>query len=600
LRKFLLTGAPVWRRRILLAIVIGVPILFLRTINDPINVPKLWWLWTLLSVVVVLRVAEGLQGLGWEGLKRLLVPAAAIAAPLLLAWLLSPYKAWALFGNYPRFTGLLPYLLVALFGILVGDAFAGRQLELAWAVVGAGAVVGLYGLVQIAGFDIFDWSVKGGELGSVAVSTLGNPNFTGAFLGIAFPLALGVVAVDPGRRRWAIGAAMLIGIGCLATRSEGGLAAAVAGAVVVGGSFFSARVRWVPLAGAVAASLIALGLVAAVASTIFISRDGPFPATVARRGDWWQGAASMAADAPLLGHGPAAFAIDGFAYRTTQDGIETGFDYTDEPHSVPLSFLVSAGAIGLGGWLFAMGWLMRRGWAFAQQSVLQAAFLGGVVAYLIQSLISIDTIALRVALWTVAGGLIAGTASAVAPARTSPKGKKRQREAAQPLKGGWIIGATAFIGLLSLWFGWRFLIADARVNQGDALFDSGKPIEASAAYAGAIDARADNHYRRLYADRLGDTALFLKADEDPRAQDLAGDFYEDTRSAYGYLDDFPHPNTIVEYARFLHAWAAFEPQVQDDALALYTRALKLDPNNPALVSEVEQARAEIATREAGA
>lgn len=595
MKRFLSHKAPVYRRALLLAIAAGVPLVFLRTVNDPVNVPKLWWLMLLLPAVVLLRVAEGLQDGLWNGLRRLWVPAVAITAPLLIAWLISPYKGWALFGNYPRFTGLLPYLFVALYGILVADAFRERQRDLAWAVVGAGAVVGFYGLIQVAGFDIFDWSIKGGALGKVAVSTLGNPNFTGGFLAIALPLALALLVIDPSRRRWAIAAAGLIGLGCLASRSEGGMAAAIGGTLVLGGFFFSSRDRRLPAIAAAGAGLIAIALVAAVASTIYISREGPLPATVARRGDWWQAAGAMAADAPLAGKGPAAFAIDGFGYRTAEDGRQTGFDYTDEPHSVPLSFLTSAGVLGLAGFVLAAAWLLRQGWRLATTDLLQAGFLGAVVAYYLQALISIDTVPLRVAFWTVAGGMLATSSfttsvdSAVERPKKSASKAQRRKAPQQPLKGTGIIAVTAVVALAAVWGAFRFIAADAGVRHAKAIFSEGRLVEGAEAFQAALSLRADNSYRSLYADLLGQSALGFRAYADPRAQQLADDFYQRTRDAYAYLEEFPHPIAITEYARFLRAWAAYEPAVNEESLALFQRAKALDPNNPALASEVEAA-----------
>jgi len=152
-----------------------------------------------------------------------------------------------------------------------------------------------------------------------------------------------------------------------------------------------------------------------------------------------------------------------------------------------------------------------------------------------------------------------------------------------------VIAVAGLVGLVAVWGAFRFIAADARVRHANAIFSEGHPVEGAEAFEAALDARADNHYRRIFADRLGDSALAFKADPDPRAQDLADDFYERARDAYAYLETFPHPNTISEYARFLRAWAAYEPEVNSESLELFERALALDPNNPALASEVDAA-----------
>src|SRR5687767_4669353 len=125
MRETLLKEGPRVRRAVLLGLVVLVPLLFLRNLNDPINVPKLGLLIVAVSVVAAIRIAELLQTRDLDGIRLLAVPAAALAVPLLVGWMFSPYKAWALWGFYPRFLGLLPYLFVIAFGVLLADAFRG-------------------------------------------------------------------------------------------------------------------------------------------------------------------------------------------------------------------------------------------------------------------------------------------------------------------------------------------------------------------------------------------------------------------------------------------------------------------------------------------
>jgi len=576
------------RRRLLLALVIGVPVVFLRTLNDPINVPKLGLLLIVVPLVAAIRAIEVLQGAGWRGLARPAFPAATIALPLCIAWVLSPYKTWALLGNYPRFGGLIPYLLAIAFGVLLADAFAGRAIEVARAVVAAGAVVGAYAAIQFLGLDPFTWSLRGGEASRLAVSTLGNTNFVGGFLGIVSPVAVALFVLEPRRRRLLAAATGSIAVGLAVSASEAGWAASLAGVVVVLGFLFRTRWRFAKLAGVVVAALVFVVVVGSVALAMVRPAEGEIAGTAARRADWWDGALAMASDAPAIGRGPAVFAIEGTQYRTAEDGRQAGFGFTDDPHSVFLSYLTSAGVAGVVGFLAALAWLIRSGFAADADDILRAPFLAAVVAYVVQASVSIDTIALRVAFWTVAAGLIASRPMPVEEA-DAPRAKRGpSRRVVQPLRLPIFVGVIIVLVVAAAWWGVRFVAADARVQHADRLWAEGDIGGFQSEFEQALAFRDEPAYRRVYGERLGDVAVALAAEghmEPARA------FLARARDAFAYTETLPQANALVEYARILFEWATYEPAVRDEALALYERALELDPRNPALVAEVQAARA---------
>ena len=211
LRRNIVKRGPDIRRAVLLVLAAGVPAFFFRGVVDPFGIPKLALLAVGISVVVALRGMEILQGSTRAGLDRMLIPAAALTLPLVVSWGLSPYRSWALLGAHGRLQGLLPYLFVIVFGILVADAFRGRAGQLAMAMSWAGAIVGGYAAMQTVGLDPFEWSLFGSP--TEAVSTTGNPNFTGGFLGIAMPVAMALVIHDRGRRRVAVRLLAFIALG---------------------------------------------------------------------------------------------------------------------------------------------------------------------------------------------------------------------------------------------------------------------------------------------------------------------------------------------------------------------------------------------------
>ena len=233
MRAEFLMWAPRIRRGILLGIVGGVPILFLRTGVDPFNVPKLAFLITGLGAATALRTAELVQGSKIRVSRHVVVAGAALVGALAIAWMFSPYRSWAMLGQFGRFQGLLPYALVVLLSLLVYDSFLEDVRPVVWTVVISAAVVSAYALIQTIGADPFVWNAFGAP--TRAISTLGNPNFTGGLLAMALPLCAGLAVTETTRSGTAVRLGLLIAAGWIAARSEGAWGGGVAGLVTFGG-----------------------------------------------------------------------------------------------------------------------------------------------------------------------------------------------------------------------------------------------------------------------------------------------------------------------------------------------------------------------------
>lgn len=578
-RTFLIDTAPTVRRYILLVVVAGVPVLFMRTGHDPFNVPKLALLTAGVALSGSLRLAEALQGRSLTPMRRLWIPAVAIAGPLLVAWVFSTYRGWAVFGEYGRFQGLIPYLLVIALGLLIVDAFEGRAQQLAWALVAAASLVAFYALVQFVGADPFTWGLPYG-ITTQALSTLGNSNFAGGFLGIALPLAVGLAVSGERHRARAVRLSLLILAGLLATRSEGGWAAGFAGAATVLGVWFARRrpiARW--LGAAVAAlAIVGLGLVGAYS----IARPDStlVPGSFKLRAWWWQEAVKTAGDAPVVGHGPNAFAVEVWEHRVEPEAIDNEYAAADDPHSIPLAFLAAAGVLGALGFLAVFAWVGWQVYTSPTDDLLTAAFLGGIIAYFVQGFVTIDELSLRVALWTVlAGWILARTA---ASSTTRAKGKKKavgksntQKSPAGPLKAPIAVALLAVVAGAGMVWSAGLLIADHRYLRGEQLFASGDPEGARRQFEQALGFRDDYDMRHTYGFRLGDAGLALEREE----------YIDEARRIFSFVWDFPDVAAIRDYARIMREWSQVEPEANDEAKRLYAYAAEIDPENPVLQEE---------------
>ena len=585
MREAILERGPRIRRVVLMAVVIGGPTLFLRITHDPFNVPKLALLITGVAVAAGIKLIEIIQGSFSGGLKRLIVPAALLAAPLVLSWILSPYKPWSLMGLHPRFEGLLPYLLTIALGLLLVDAFVGRAGELAVALSWAGAIVGGYAVIQLIGLDPFRWSLFGAP--TEAVSTTGNPNFTGGFLGIVVPVCLSLVLTDPARRRVAIRLLIATVLGWIASRSQGGWAAGIAGCALVMGYLFVDRVRFARWIGA-AIALLAAGVTIGVVLIAMVQPSGRFTIDTALvRARWWQSAGDMGMSHPLAGRGPNSFTVEGAGHRPLADALRFGFDFPDDPHSVPFAMFANLGVPGLLGFLGILGWTI---WYFIRgpdPSLLQVGFFGAVVAYFVQASVSIDELTLRVGLWVGLAGLASfdtNTSRKKQTAASRPRAKKgkRARPSSTPLRAPALVAvASVLVGIMLVWAG-TLVIADAQVRAGLNAFAQGEPSIGRSRFSSALALRDSADYRAQLAFELRDIAL----GEEPREDFLKAASAEFQAS----LDNAPYVFVIASYGRMLDRYAAETSGSGDpEAVDLLRRALKVDPLNPLIRADLAAA-----------
>lgn len=570
--------APGIRRRILLGLVFLTPLFFLRTAYDVFNVPKLWLLMVGVTIVAAIRCVELLQSNDRAGLDLLLVPATAVAGSLMIGTVASPYRVWALVGDHSRFTGLVPYLVVIAMGVLIADAFRGDPRPLAWALVGSAAVAGAYALIQVLGLDPIEWSAT-----QQATVTIGNTNFSGAFFAICLPVSVGLWLMEDRLKVQSSVVTALVFAGLVVARSELAWTAGAAGVLVMSGVFLSERWRFARIVGLVAASAIALAGVVMVLLGLTNRAPAFVPDTIERRAEWWDASVAMAAESPFLGQGPNSFAIEHTQHRDLDDVVAVGFDVTDDPHSVPLSFLIAAGVFGISGFVLFVGWIVLRVLRAEPRQRMGAAFAGAAIAYLVQSLLSVDVVTLRFAAWVSVGGMAAAFAPLPSAGPKPHRGKKKKaRQQPEPLRALPGVVAIILVAGGAIAWAWGFLSADIGFRQGLLLAAAGAP-GAKENLESAVDFRENNYtYRANYGRLLGGNAVQEGlADNEQVAQQLIAE----AKEAFGFIERLPHANSVVTYARVTRDWAQVDEAAEDEALALYGRAHDLDPFNYLILEE---------------
>ncbi len=530
------------RRWLLYGVIAGVPLLFLTSTYEAFSSPKFVLLVIAVSAAAGVRAAEYVLGARDLGLmRRLAIPAGAVALPLTIGWLASPYKGLTFIGELGRHQGLFSYLLFIVAGVLILETFRGDPWRLARMFVYVGTGVAIYALMQKMGIDPIDWAKY------ASGSTLGNPNFVGGYLAMTLAPSLYLLTTQEENRGVWIATTLITVGGIVVVGTVGGWVAAAGGAAVVLAWRYG-RSGKEKVAGLVLAGLMILGSVGMVVATI-VDVGVPIPdeQAVEIRGEWWQAGLNMAVDAPLVGRGPGAFAIEGIQHRPESDALRRGDDFADDPHSVLIWYLTSAGLLGGAGFVLLLAWIVRTGMAVyrGKGDPIAIAFFAAAVAYSSQALVSIDELGLRSGLWVALAGLAIGTdfqpsERVVKP----PKRNKRARRRGAAIPAGaatLAIVAAAVPTIAGLVFGFRFMQGDLALSRGATASSAGNFDEARTELARSVDLLGLYEVRFLQGTLLGHLAEVAPSEEIENELD----------AAFAYLDDVPHIRGMSTYAKAL-------------------------------------------------
>jgi O-antigen ligase len=346
---------------------------------------------------------------------------------LLIDLLTTDVKFTGLFGAYQRRTGLLAYLG---FAILFVAAVKLTKLEsvrtLQAIIFGTASLMTVYGLLQHFHHDFVKWNNPYNPI----LTTLGNPDFSSAVLGIfvvsAFGLFMNFEVSKLNRFASAgIGILMLIVIKFSAV-TQGFLAAAVGCGLIFLVWVYQKSKMWgrVTLGtGVFGALLIFLGTLQIGPLTKLI-----FKPSVTFRGDYWRAGFRMLKAHPITGVGLDRYGAYFGQYRDATQVLRRGPNIvSNAAHNVWIQLAATGGLLLFLSYLALMvfvGWravVALKSYSGNKQIVV-ATVVGLWLTYQAQAFISIDNIGIAVWGWLFGGMIVAismsdvpVTASAVAP-----------------------------------------------------------------------------------------------------------------------------------------------------------------------------------------
>lgn len=435
-----------------------------------------------IGVAVAMLLVAG--GFGVTDRARLsfprLVPMAAALAFCVVGVvvaLLSPSPRQAVAGAFTRWNGVGLYIgCVALF-------IAASRLP-RWGIVSLiRAVIVVSGLIGLQAINQSTLNVGSMPVDVVGVgSTLGNPNFLAAYSGLALPLAVyGAVAASWSTAwRGVAATSAVVGVTAivLAGSAQGVLVAAVALTALglAAASLRSSGAALRSVFGAVAlTAVVGSGLAAAGAAGSGPLRALSSDTGIQHRLYYWNAAGGMFADNPIRGVGPGHFAYEYRTYRPLEDALTSAVsENTDSAHSVPLQMFAEGGLLWGIPYLVFLIAVTAAAWravAFtsSRERLLAAAVAGAWVGYVAQSLVSIDTVALAVLGWVLAGTLVA---LAPIPARRVEiplPWRARSKRAAPPLGARVSQVVVVILATIAVWAASIPLRADMAADDPEAL-----------------------------------------------------------------------------------------------------------------------------------
>jgi O-antigen ligase len=377
---------------------------------DPVNLPKLVLLGFLSPIALALSLSK-IKFLTDKKSRAFALVLLLFVIQLTLALLLSPGDfAFHFYGTPSRNTGYLAYLSLSF--LLISSATSANSQVLkkyAYAILGIGSILALYGIAQSRGLDFFNYE---NAYGSDVFGTFGNPNFQSAFMGITAAVAMSwaffsALKIQTKFFLFTISGLAIVNIAFSSQQGYLNFMAGLLGCTIV--YLFSKKkiiLGWITLG---------MSTLAIVTVGAGILNSGPlasvlYKSSLQAREFYWRAAIKMIVEHPFFGVG-----LDGFGewYRRARTQEVAKFNpgiTADTAHNIPLDIGSSGGLpllilylllIGLAG--LSIVKVVKRTKDF---DVVFGSIVAGWVAYQAQSLISINQLGLGVWGWSLTGLLI--------------------------------------------------------------------------------------------------------------------------------------------------------------------------------------------------
>ena len=385
-------------------------------LEDPINLPKMFVLVLFAAIVFGLSLPAFLSARKFSTPVQLLGLGliSLFGLGLLVATVTTDVKYTAVFGEFHRNNGFLSYLAMIILMASAALVFNLKSVNRYFTFLGiAGLILSFYGLLQGLGMDPVGWKIDYNPF----ITTLGNPNFTSGFLGLA-GIAILYLILDAKDRKYQV----IYAVGLLAdlyilwrSGSIQGVFGFLIGAVVI----ILVKIWLINRKYGQVSLLVAAVLGTPVALAVL--NIGPlasrlYQGTLRNRFDYWSAAIGMFKDHPIFGVGIDRF---GEYYRqyAVQNQVVQG-QMTDNAHSIYLQLLATGGLILFIPYILLVLFITFVG----LKSIIKSqgndkfrvgALFGIWLATIAVNIVTVDNLGVGVWFWITGGALVAVSANQV-------------------------------------------------------------------------------------------------------------------------------------------------------------------------------------------
>lgn len=400
------------------AYLLGIPLItifFSQNLNDPFNVPKQ----IILIVISTILFVEVLLKYYLSPIKRkspefiIFLVISLFCGSQIITLVATDNLSQSFFGETSRRNGLVTYLGFSILMIYGFRIFSHLNATVLYKMLVFTAIpVVVYGLVQITGNDFVEWNNPYNN----AITTLGNPNFTSAFLAMCFvgcfvllfiksiSLILKLLAVF-------ISACSLVII--LASESRQGLYA-----IVIALAFYL-NVNLYLQKSKLRVLIYFSSLIMALLSIFGMLQKGPFASilykdSVSVRGYYWRAGIEMFFNNPLTGVGLDQYGIFYRQFKELEYVNKFGYELTStDAHNTFIQIFATSGFLAGISYLLLIILIYLSGYKYFKKNTnkneqnIMLGLLTIFTAFQAQSLISISNLGISAWGWSI-GGVIFG------------------------------------------------------------------------------------------------------------------------------------------------------------------------------------------------
>ncbi|MDA1257829.1 MAG: O-antigen ligase family protein [Chloroflexi bacterium] len=454
-----------------------------------------------------------------------------------ISTILSPTPAVSLWGRDFAQLGYELYSVLSLLVIFFAIALRVREPDqvrrVLWAIAGAGAVTGAYGVSQH-----FGWDPIGNGAGDVRVlSTFANPIFFGSFLLMSTVVTLGL-ALDrtDDWRQWRPPVVVLLLTVQLAamwfTGSRGPWLGLVFGLLVFAGlGAISLSRASLARAGAVIVAALVLAVMLVNIPTETSNAGGRdlgsivavtdlSAGTLGRRTDIWKGSARLldsweqqesesalaSALRPVFGLGPEMFF---YSYPLTANP-QNGLEVVSHAHSFPLQVVLEVGIAGLVTFLTltvaalatGLSFILRRGRRNDLAAVAMVAVIAALAGRSVEQAVGVARVGDLVPFWALLGLVL--TVYVIGGGGSAEVKSDSRSRSARPAYGRLGLAAVVTVTALSIFVARDVQMLRSGLIAGDAFDESagGNPIESLRLLRKAGDISPDVQQYGVWAGEL--------------------------------------------------------------------------------------------------